>query len=368
MPYEPGVKVGHGWDVYDQIVGLDDANGDGFGDVVARTPGGDLYFYAGTGDLAKPFKAREQVGYGYDVYNQLVAVGDTDGDGHADFMARKENGDTYSYRSTRAGTFAPRVFDKAGWEEAALFAGAGGNPDYGKHELLAITNAGLFWWYQFKNNGELAKHSTHSPDGEPSGAHIRTTLYAGSFSNDGEPAQVHVYQGQLWVGGNFIGRGWDAYDNLTAPGDLSGDGKADLLARDAKGDLYLYEGNGLGTAFAPRAKVGYGYDTYTKIVGGGDLSGDGIADVVAVAKDGTLYLYEGTGTASVPLKARKVIGTGFDIYNKFAAPGDLNGDGKADLIGVNGYGDLYRYTSTGTGSISPRVQIGDNWNIYKAIS
>ncbi|WNI27270.1 VCBS repeat-containing protein [Streptomyces sp. ITFR-16] len=178
---------------------------------------------------------------------------------------------------------------------------------------------------------------------------------ASSFDNDGQADQLWFYQGQLFAGGNFIGLGWQVYDSLTGPGDLSGDGK---------GDLYLYKGNGLGTKFAAKAKVGYGFNTYNKIVGAGDLSGDGIADVVARAKDGTLYLYKGTGNAATPLKARVKIGTGFNIYNKFAAPGDINGDGKADLVGVDAKGDLYRYTSTGTGKITKRVEIGYNFNIY----
>ncbi|MET7344592.1 hypothetical protein [Streptomyces sp. NPDC005547] len=48
----------------------------------------------------------------------------------------------------------------------------------------------MFWWYQFKNNGELAKRFTHSPDGEPGGADMGTTLYAASFSNDAELVQL----------------------------------------------------------------------------------------------------------------------------------------------------------------------------------
>ena len=44
-----------------------------------------------------------------------------------------------------------------------------------------------------------------------------------------------------------IGSGWAAFSALLAPGDFSGDGKPDLLVRDADGRLLMYRGNGAGT-------------------------------------------------------------------------------------------------------------------------
>ncbi|WP_240799265.1 VCBS repeat-containing protein [Streptomyces sp. A0958] len=360
-PFEPAVKVASGWEAYDQIVGLNDATDDGIGDVVTRTPEGDLYFHAGTGDPSKPFKAPSEIGYGFDTYNQLVGVDDINGDGRGDLMGRKVNGDTYIYRSTGYGRFRARVPGTFGWQKAAMFVGAGGNPDFGKRSVMGVTPDGSGWWYDSKNNGEF--HARESRNAFDEG----WVRVASSLGDDGRADNLWVRNGRLYIAGHRIGDGWDVYDDLIGPGDLSGDGAGDILARDAKGDLFLYQGNGLGTALAAKAKVGYGYDTYRHIIGAGDLTGDGRADVVAVAKDGTLYLYEGTGKASAPLKARVKIGYGFDIYSKFAAVGDLNGDGKADLIGVNGYGDLYRYTSTGTGKLNKRVRIGYGFNTYKAL-
>ncbi len=40
-----------------------------------------------------------------------------------------------------------------------------------------------------------------------------------------------------------LGTGWNAYDSLTAPGDLTGDSRPDLLARnESTGDIYLFAG------------------------------------------------------------------------------------------------------------------------------
>ncbi|MEU2022002.1 VCBS repeat-containing protein [Streptomyces sp. NPDC016469] len=363
-PFEAGVEVGSGWNIYDQIVGMNDVDGDGIGDVLGRTPSGDVYAYLGTGDATNPFKRLPMVGYGWDIYNQIIGCDDVDGDGFGDLMARKPGGDLYFYRAVGDGTSSPREEAGTGWNAAALYAGAGGNPVFGKQELEARTKGGSLYWYQSRNNEKFFPRQLDSSD---TGWNQVSLSLASSLDNDGWADLLQVYKGTLYVGAEQIGSGWQVYNSLTGPGDLTGDGKGDLLARDTGGDLYLYQGNGLGTKFATKVKVGYGYDTYNKIVGAGDISGDGLADVVARATDGTLYLYKGTGDAAKPLSARSEIGTGYNIYTQFAAPGDLDGDGKADLVGVDGAGDVYRYSSTGTGTIEKRVEIGYGWDIYNGL-
>jgi hypothetical protein len=43
-----------------------------------------------------------------------------------------------------------------------------------------------------------------------------------------------------------IGTGWGAFTALLWPGDFSGDGRPDLLARQPNGVLDMYRGNGTG--------------------------------------------------------------------------------------------------------------------------
>jgi hypothetical protein len=92
-----------------------------------------------------------------------------------------------------------------------------------------------------------------------------------------------------------LGKGWNAYDVLTAPGDLTGDGRTDLLARKAKtGDIYLFATKSNGTLAAGK-KIRSAWKGYKRIIGAGDLNGDGIGDVLALDKKGTLYRYNGNG-------------------------------------------------------------------------
>ena len=85
--------------------------------------------------------------------------------------------------------------------------------------------------------------------------------------------------------GEGIGSGWGGFTALVAPGDFSGDGKPDIVARRSDGALLLYRGDGdSGFAGAPEP-VGSGWQTFTALLGPGDWNGDGKVDVLARAAE-----------------------------------------------------------------------------------
>ncbi|MCZ0980522.1 VCBS repeat-containing protein [Streptomyces diastatochromogenes] len=162
-----------------------------------------------------------------------------------------------------------------------------------------------------------------------------------------------------------IGAGWQIYNSLTAPGDLTGDGRTDLLARTPAGELWMYAADGTGK-FKPRVKIGGGWQIYNSLVGVGDFTGDGKVDLVARDTAGVLWRYAGTGTGA--FAARVKIGGGWQIYNSLVGVGDFTGDGKADLVARDTAGVLWRYAGTGTGAFAARVKIGGGWQMYKTLS
>jgi hypothetical protein len=160
--------------------------------------------------------------------------------------------------------------------------------------------------------------------------------------------------------------GWNQYDVLTAPGDISGDGRPDLIARNtATGTVYLYKGTSTGKLSA-RVKLYANWKAYKKVVGVGDLNGDGIGDLLAQDKTNTLYRYYGTGKGSFGVRAKVFAGWG-GSYNVVVGAGDITGDGKADLVARDTAGNLYRQNGTGKGSFAARVKIGSGWQGYKGL-
>ncbi|WP_241518954.1 FG-GAP-like repeat-containing protein [Streptomyces sp. CB03238] len=113
--------------------------------------------------------------------------------------------------------------------------------------------------------------------------------------------------------------GWNGMNALAGRGDYTGDGKADLIARSTTGTLYIYPGTGNATADAvlgTRVTVGTGWGGYKALVSTGDNSGDGKADLIASDTAGALWLFKGTGRASAPFEPRVQIGTsGWAAFN-----------------------------------------------------
>ncbi|MFJ8075885.1 N-acetylmuramoyl-L-alanine amidase [Streptomyces sp. NPDC096176] len=225
-PFFTRYRVGSGWQQFNAITDLDSLRADGTGDMVARDSSGTLWYYRGSGNKNAPFKTKLKVGTGWGQFNLLVGTGDLTGDGKADMIARQTStGSLYLYRGT------------------------------------------------------------------------------------GDPAVPFLTKLK-------VGDGWGKFNMLVGTGDLDADGKRDIVARDGAGALYLYKGTGSATApFAARTKIGDGWSRFNALVAIGDLTGDGKADMIAREPAGALYLYKGTGSATAPFASRTKIGDGWQIYN-----------------------------------------------------
>ncbi|MCH0562978.1 MULTISPECIES: FG-GAP-like repeat-containing protein [unclassified Streptomyces] len=182
--------------------------------------------------------------------------------------------------------------------------------------------------------------------------------------------------GRLWflpgdLSGRMVGTGgWNGMSALTRHGDFSRDGREDVIAREAStGKLWLYPGTGTG-GLGSRKLIGTGgWNGMAHVTAFGDLTGDGRSDLIAVQKStGKLYLYP--GTASGGLGSRKLIGTGgWNSMNALVGMGDTNGDGHPDLYAREAStGRLWFYPGTGSGGLTSRVLIGTGgWNTMNVL-
>ncbi|MFF9430411.1 FG-GAP-like repeat-containing protein [Streptomyces sp. NPDC014746] len=171
------------------------------------------------------------------------------------------------------------------------------------------------------------------------------------------------------TGGSSVGGGWGAYDRLETVGNVAGSTAPDVIARDKTGVLWLYQGTGdRNKPLAARTRIGSGWQTYTELAGGGDLTGDGRADLVATDKTGALWLYKGTGSATAPFAARKQIGHGWGVYNQLVATGNLAGGPAGDLVARDKDGVLWLYLGKGDGTFTARTRVGGGWGKFTGLT
>ena len=179
-----------------------------------------------------------------------------------------------------------------------------------------------------------------------------------------QPLGLPEHRDQLRRSSGQGRRGWNIFNAFIAAGDLNGDNRGDILARDTLGGLWRYDGRGAGKV-APGVRIGTGWNSYLPLAPG-DFNGDGKADLIARASNGELWLYPGTGLGT--LGARTRIGAGWQGMNAIVGVGDFDLDNDADLIArVASTSKLWLYPGNGKGGFSTPRQVGSGWNGFKAI-
>lgn len=146
--------IGAGWGAFDQLTSVADWNGDGRPDLLARESAtGKLYLYRGDGRGG--LLGRVLIGQGWGGLADLTSVGDWDGDGHPDVMAKvSSTGALYLYRGDGRGGWLGRVAAGQGWRGYSRLAGPGDFNGDRKPDLLAVEDAtGSLYLYRGTGRG-----------------------------------------------------------------------------------------------------------------------------------------------------------------------------------------------------------------------
>jgi hypothetical protein len=141
--------------------------------------------------------------------------------------------------------------------------------------------------------------------------------------------------------------------------DVNGDGKLDIIASSDNGQISVFTGKGDGTfnaaqSFAAPTPV-YPGSTVTPSTSltnliTADLRGSGKKDIIA--SNGLVLLNDGAGNFTAASSAAFPPLAGFSSFGPNLATGDLNKDGKLDLV-VSLGGSVLTYLGNGDGTFSP---------------
>ena len=324
-----------------------DFNGDGLNDLVVTKHGGEVsvLMNKGVGNFSSTIYPSSFFGYS-------LAVGDMNGDGKLDFAVMKAWGDRY--RTSNIG----------------LFLGKGDGSFEPEKILATADQANAFGWADVTGDG-LADFVVSAATLPAPRIEVLTASNDAHLTS--EPVLIHqpiyVVAPGVTLPGKFAPPTlrvldpttgeelyhFDAYESRfrdsirVAVGDMNGDGVDDIITTAAKGTGRLRVFNGLDGSrmaegpFANEIGLFDGHKDRGAFVAVGDLNGDGYNDIVAGSALGGGKVRVLDGASGVAER----FGAGESLYfqpfgKSFhggvrVAIGDLNGDGRADLIAGEGY-------------------------------
>lgn len=226
------------------------------------------------------------------------------------------------------------------------------------------TSGAVSEWSFGGANGDQLRQSVYNGSADPSW-HIVDTF---DLNGDGRAdilwrnanGQVAVWTGNAdaSLSGAFvseaIGNDW----RIAGAGDVNGDGRGDLVWQHNDGAVSIWSST--GTGFVENAYYHASVGANWKIEGVADLNGDGRSDIVWRNTDGTVSTWLSTdGGFREGVFSSQVAGSWH-----MAGLGDFNGDGKADILWRNDDGGLAVWHSNGTGFDQDYyTTVGTEWHV-----
>jgi hypothetical protein len=372
------------------VIATADLNGDGNGDLVITNTsvgnaGGAVTVLLGNDDgTFETGVTYPTTGTGTDA----VVIDDFNGDGKLDLAAISDTAQPTQQISILLGkgdgTFSPAqsfaVPTLSGYATSTPASGliSGDFRNSGKKDLVLSNGAELL------GNGDGTFTAAANPAFPYFATGSPTNLASGDVNNDGKldvvvslGSTVSIYTGKgdgtFTAGNSYAAIGSTGY---VAIDDLDGDGNQDIYIGLGDGGVYVGDsydpnlsyalmGHGDGT-FAgapaihpPAGPANQALDGYTG-TNMGDVNGDGYPDLIVPGSSTTYNVLLGSAAGTYNIASSIQVPASFTLFGKtitgatassYAAVADVNGDGKADLVFVDG--GLNPYMANGENAQNP---------------
>jgi len=368
-----------------------DLNGDGYADLAIGAPSEDsdfgrVYLYLGSsgGLSSSAVESLPGPGNSSSFGEELGAAGDVNGDGYGDLIVGAPGvhpgGRAVVYRGTSSGidTNSAWQVDGTNWLGSSVYTAGDVNDDgyadvvigaahsarvyHGSNQGLSTNPA----WYVFGDQDGDGFGLASSIAGDVNGDGFADIIIGAKDWGADNGGAAFIYAGAadglvsnvVWTREGDADGEQFAYAAV-AVGDVNGDGYGDILVgvpnygngESNEGEALLFYGSetGLSDNAAWQTESDHAGWLLGNSVGGGDVNGDGYADLVVGVPDyangenneGALFIYFG-GTSGPSTSADQVVEV--DIASQslgleLTAGGDVNGDGYADVFAFAQYSD-----------------------------
>lgn len=251
------------------FAGINDWDDDGHQDLIARDTGGRLWLFPGESTRAASGERRVLIGQRFAGYSLSGPV-DWDADGHVDLLVRTTSGQLMLHIGESVRGISDEGWARLGQGFAGFSVAGMGDWDGDGHvDVVARDSRGRVWLYP------------------------------------GDSSRGPTTDGRFLIG--------DSMQDFTFAGvaDWDGDEHVDLIARDARGRMWLYPGeSSRGYSGERRVLIGFGFTGFA-LPDVADWDDDGHVDLVARDNTGRLWLYPGESVRGYSTERRALLGRGW---------------------------------------------------------
>ena len=306
--------------------------------------------------------------------------GDFNGDGRADALWRSEGGSVTDWLGQASGGFVGNdanlfVSVPASW----TVVGRGDFNGDGRDDIVWRNDNGAVTDWLATSNGALVGNDANLFTPVPTSWQVVGT---GDFNGDGRSDLLWRNDNGTvtdWLAnarGGFAGNDANLFTlipaswHVVATGDVNGDGRADVVWRNDDGRVTDWLGTTSGGFVSNDGAAMQSVSGDWNIVGAGDINGDGRADLIWRNDNGavTQWLANSAGgfaSAQLPV-------TNVPVSWQLVSAGDYNGDHRTDLLWRNDSGTLTDWLGQANGTFvsndaNAAINVPVNWHVQSTL-